>query len=252
MHPAVNKKAPWLGAFLFALLLVGAAAAAAPLSAEVQAVVDGDTVLLRDRRLVRLIGVNSPELGKDGAPDEPLAAEARAYLDRLLMNNQVVLVLEQETHDRHGRLLAHLLLPDGRSVQEMLLEQGFASIVAMPPNIGRLDRYRAAQQRARAQRRGLWSHAYFSPAAAARLDTADTGFRFVRGRVQGVGKSAKYIYLNLSERFACMIAHEDWKHFRGRPEELVGKTVEVSGWVTARRGALRMRVHHPAVLQVSD
>lgn len=253
MAGIVRKKAPFLGAFLFGLLLAYAdPGAAGGTWAQVQAVVDGDTLLLRDRRLVRLIGINSPELGKDGASDEPLAQDARRYLSGLIKDQPVNIVMETEPQDRHGRRLAHVLLPDGRNVQEMLLEQGLASIVAVPPNIGWLERYAAVERKARAQRRGLWSHPYFTPVSAAQLDLGHTGFRFVRGRVQRIGKSNRYIYLDLAERFVCMIAREDWRHFQGRPEDLAGKDIEASGWVSARDGRLRLRVHHPAVLRVLD
>lgn len=247
-----GKKAPALGAFLFGLVIVYGAAPAAALQVRVQAVVDGDTLRTHDHRLVRLIGVNSPEIGKDGAADEPLAVAARSYLSRLLADQPVTLVPDQETHDRYGRMLAHVLLPDGRSVQELLLEQGLASLIALPPNLDRIERYQAAERRARTQRRGLWSHPYFAPVAAAQLDPGRTGFRFVRGRVQRLGKSGRYIYLDLSDQFTCMIAYADWKYFPGRPEDLVGKEVEVSGWVTARGGKLRLRLHHAAVLRILE
>ena len=50
----------------------------------VQRVVDGDTVRLRDGRSVRMIGLNTPELGKKGRSDEPFAMAARKRLEMLV------------------------------------------------------------------------------------------------------------------------------------------------------------------------
>ena len=207
-------------------------------------------MLLADERLVRLIGVNSPELGKDGTPAEPLAWAARQYMNNLVAGKMVSLMLEPEQHDRYGRLLAHVLLPDGRNAQALLLEQGLASIVALPPNVGWLSRYQAAERIARANKRGIWGHPYYAPIPADQITAAQTGFHFVRGRVNRIGNSKNYIYFNLSDRFACMVSHSDWKYFSGEASALLGKSIEVSGWITKYNGELRLRVHHPAVLRV--
>ena len=43
---------------------------------------DGDTLALEDGRSVRLLGINTPETGRDGEPSEPFAEDARALLSR--------------------------------------------------------------------------------------------------------------------------------------------------------------------------
>src|SRR3569623_1784992 len=69
----------------FVLVLHGGGAAAAECGVDrvdaevtVDRVYDGDTVRLNDGRHLRLIGLDTPELGRDGAADQPLAAGARA------------------------------------------------------------------------------------------------------------------------------------------------------------------------------
>ena len=76
--------------------------------ATVRYVSDGDTVVLTDQRRVRLIGINTPELGHKGNPNQPLAIRARDQLRALLFteNNRVKLRLGKEKQDRHGRWLA--------------------------------------------------------------------------------------------------------------------------------------------------
>ena len=101
---------------LLLLALLSAAAGAANRTAEIRYVIDGDTVVLADGQHVRLIGINAPELGKDGAPNQPVAARARVGLAALVEKRHVTLVLGRERHDHYGRLLAHLLLPRTRHI----------------------------------------------------------------------------------------------------------------------------------------
>ena len=45
---------------------------------------DGDTIRLRDGRVVRIIGLNTPELSRDRQPAQPLSNDARQALKALL------------------------------------------------------------------------------------------------------------------------------------------------------------------------
>ena len=38
------------------------------------------------------------------------------------------LTYDRQSHDKHGRLLAYVYLPDGRLLNRMLLEEGFAAV----------------------------------------------------------------------------------------------------------------------------
>jgi endonuclease YncB( thermonuclease family) len=252
----IRQEAPRRGAFLFfalALAVQGLALAAPPAATEravVASVVDGDTVILADGRHVRLVGINTPERGRDGAPHEPFYAQARALLERQVSGQRVSLVAGAERVDRHGRTLAHLLLPDGRNVQEGLLEQGLAFAVAIPPNVQFLEPYIAAERRARARRAGVWAHPYYAPRPAAELDRGDAGFRLVRGRVQRVGESRRYVYLDLSRDVSLMIPRDAWdRSFPGRPQAWRGRDLIARGWLSDQGGKLRMKVYHPAMIE---
>ena len=69
---ALMKKASLVGAFFVSVICLSAAQAYCPASeraghrSAVQRVVDGDTLRLSDGRNVRMIGLNTPELGKKG------------------------------------------------------------------------------------------------------------------------------------------------------------------------------------------
>lgn len=257
------QKAPQPGAFLLsrpgnrafvfillALLWPLTLMAAHTEGARVAEVFDGDTVRLTDGRHVRLIGINAPELGHDGQPDEPLAAAARERLRRLVEGREVRLLFEEQQHDHYGRLLAHLELTDGTRVEEVLLKEGLASTIAIPPDVREIARLQAAEALARQGHRGLWADSYYVSEAAETLNPARTGYRFVHGLVTHVGVSRKYVYLDIGSRFALRIAQDDWqRYFHVRPESWRGARIEARGWITEYQGRLHMNIGHPAMLR---
>lgn len=261
----LRQKAPQPGAFLlswlprtgrsailfaFALLLPFGTLARNETSAFVRHVLDGDSVILADQRQVRLIGINAPEFGKDGRPDEPLAVAARDRLRTLVEGKAVKLQLETEERDHYGRWLAHVLLADSTNVEEVLLKEGLVAAIAVPPNVAQVQRHQAAESLARKTRRGLWAEAYFQPITAESLTADHTGFHFVRGRVTHVGRSKKFVYLDIGAHFALRIAHADWRqYFQGRPDDWRGVTLVARGWISAQNGRLHMGIGHPAMLE---
>ncbi len=128
------KKASLAGAFFVPGIWQQAAQAevfcpapASVVRVEVQRVVDGDTVRLKDGRSVRMIGVNAPETAKRGRGDEPYAVAARQRLQALVAASEgrVGLVPGRERKDRYGRTLAHLYGADGENLEARLLAEGW-------------------------------------------------------------------------------------------------------------------------------
>ena len=120
-------------------------------------VVDGDTVVLRSAGKSRLIGVDTPEVfGRPGCFGE----EASEFAKRMLRPGMPVKVeRDAEPRDRYGRSLLYLTLPDGRSFNEMLVSEGFAVPLTIPPNVRYAARFRDLANRARREEFGLWSPA---------------------------------------------------------------------------------------------
>jgi micrococcal nuclease len=118
-------------------------------------VVDGDTVVLRSAGKSRLIGVDTPEVF---GGQECFGREASAFAKRLLPAGlRVGVEHDVEPRDRYGRTLIYLRLPDRRSFNELLVAEGFAVPLAIPPNVRHADRFRALARRARERAAGLWS-----------------------------------------------------------------------------------------------
>lgn len=150
-----------------ALAWCALAAAAQPL-VRVEWVLDGDTCRLAGGDRVRLAGIDAPELAHDGQPAQYYAAESKAMFMRLVRDVSLRFVGVGSGHDRFGRLLGELFLPDGTSVGERLVAEGAAFCFwfdDLPPALA--DRLLAAQRRAMAAGKGFWPRLLSLPAPAA-------------------------------------------------------------------------------------
>ncbi|MBQ3060569.1 MAG: thermonuclease family protein [Desulfovibrio sp.] len=128
---------------------------------------DGDTLKLTDRRVVRLAGIDTPEMGSKDARPQYYARESRALLTQLTKGKKVFLhAAGADNKDRHGRLIANVRLEDGRSLNEIMLAEGAAFFY---PHKGMdlqlSQRLLAIQQKAIQERRGLWAHLLTLPVA---------------------------------------------------------------------------------------
>jgi len=134
-------------------------------TARVERVVDGDTLVARvgdDRLRVRLLGVDTPESVKPDAPVECFGPEAARRAQELLPEgSEAVLETDPggERQDDFGRLLAYVT-PAGaaRSANETLLREGYADLYVYRRQdpFARVRAFRAARDDARRAGRGLW------------------------------------------------------------------------------------------------
>jgi micrococcal nuclease len=61
-----------------------------------------------------------------------------------------------EARDPYGRSLAYVWLPDGRMLNRLLLERGYAQLLTIPPNVDNASAFAAAARAARRAGSGLW------------------------------------------------------------------------------------------------
>lgn len=119
---------------------------------------DGDTVKLADRRVVRITGIDAPEVVHDNAPEPFYAQKARDELFALLGGKKVTLKTTSVTpRDRFGRLLADLILEDGQSIAELMVKRGAAYFFPhkeLAPDFQ--ERLLLLQREAITARVGLW------------------------------------------------------------------------------------------------
>jgi micrococcal nuclease len=122
--------------------------------ATVTRVVDGDTVVLSGIGKARLIGIDTPEVY---GQVECYGPQASAFAKRLLPpGRRVTYELGAEQRDRYGRALAYVWLDDGRFLNRLLVERGYATTLTIPPNDAFADQFAAAAREARRGGRGLW------------------------------------------------------------------------------------------------
>jgi micrococcal nuclease len=122
----------------------------------VEGVIDGDTLVLASGARVRILGIDAPEMERDGQPADFLAHKAKAALSDLTLRRQVALEYDRLGYDKYGRLLAYLFLPDHTLVNAELVRQGLARVYFIAPNMRYREVLLAAQQEAIEAQRGIW------------------------------------------------------------------------------------------------
>ncbi len=91
-------------------------------------VVDGDTIYLDNGEKIRFVGVNTPERGVEGY------ITSKNFVQKLCLNKEVGIDVDDAKHnDRYGRTLG-VVIVNGKNVNEMLLKEGLAEVMYMPPS----------------------------------------------------------------------------------------------------------------------
>jgi endonuclease YncB( thermonuclease family) len=116
--------------------------------AKVTTVEDGDTfeVVANEKKyVVRLQSIDCPEDG------QAFSAKAKQFVDALCRNK--IVTVRNNTIDPRGRIIAEVILPDGRSVSKELLKAGYAWHFKRYSQDKELA---ALEEEAKKQKKGLW------------------------------------------------------------------------------------------------
>jgi endonuclease YncB( thermonuclease family) len=210
--------------------------------AEVLAVREGRTLMLRDGRELRLAAIETPGAGQ--------AAEAKSALERLAGGRTLSLKrLGPNELDRYGRVVAFAYAADSpQSLQQALLATGEALVSARVGDKPCADALLSAEKEARAARRGLWADPNFAPLPADNLPElgAKRGqFALIEGKVLSVHESGATIYLNFgrcwTQGFTVTILKRQRRTFAAagvEPKQLEGRRIRVRGWIERRGGPI--------------
>lgn len=209
--------------------------------AEVSRVVDGDTFVLKTGERVRLIGIDTPEIGN------VLAAEASEALAKLVAKQRIYIQQDEEPRDKHQRLLAHVFLANGQNVAAHLLQQGLGFLVAIPPNVAWLACHQAMAQEAAFAKRGVWLH--YPAKSTAAMTAADTGFQHRQGKLLSLELRNNIWWLQFEGPLVARItpphqAYFNWQELKA----MVGKNVRLTGWVVDRSQQRQMKKYSPLML----
>lgn len=135
----------------------------------VSRVVDGDTLHLSGGQRVRLIGIDTPELHHSAKLErdarkshmnvrqiQAMGAKASAFTKALCEGKKVRLEYDVEKRDKYRRILAYVYLEDGTFVNAKIVEEGYAQIMTIPPNVKYAELFLKLEREAREKRKGLW------------------------------------------------------------------------------------------------
>ena len=117
-------------------------------------IVDGDTIKIRGGETVRLLGIDTPELG------EPYADEAKWALYDWVAHKPLRLEFDEDDRDVYNRLLAFVYVETEEDgwvlVNAEILRAGLATLLFIPPNGRYRDYFDAALEEAQLLRNGIW------------------------------------------------------------------------------------------------
>ena len=161
----------------FLIIAVAVAVCAAPAAAadmfSVLRVIDGDTLTVWDGEeeiRVRLIGIDTPEsrsnakAAKDaerwGVPVDEVTAAGKQAAEHTRSvcppGIEVELRRDRHVYDAYGRVLAYVIMPDGRCLNEALVAGGYALVYRREVFRDR-EKYIAIEAAARHTENGFWS-----------------------------------------------------------------------------------------------
>jgi len=126
-------------------------------TATVVQVIDGDTVMVKldggtGTVRVRYIGIDTPEQ----YPEQTCGAASATKRNRELVEGKTVtLVPDREGYDRYGRRLAYVFVGT-EFVNEVLVTEGQARVLTVPPNTRYADEFERKATSARSKGWGVW------------------------------------------------------------------------------------------------
>lgn len=125
----------------------------------VDRVIDGDTIEVDidgDNTRVRLLNIDTPELGHNGEPSECLAEEAKQYLEgRLPEGAEIRLEYDSEKTDKYGRTLAGVFINDD-FINADVAAEGLATAVVFGGNDKFFEEIKDAERKPKEAGEGIF------------------------------------------------------------------------------------------------
>jgi len=270
LHKQILKKALILSAF-FVLLLHAlqpypaladnctSHALSAPEHAIVKWVYDGDTLLLTDKRKIRIIGIDTPEVKHHQQKAQAYGAKAREALRELLKkyNYQIELRYSKEKLDKYSRILAHVYLPDSTNISSWMLTNGYARTMSIPPNIQLADCYKQAEETAQNQSLRLWRLKKHQIKTAKSLPQSTRGYIRLKGKIKSIKRHKKSLVMelesNTKRHIQIKIKKRNLRYFESLdPDKLWSKTIVVSGILKKKYGKRTIYLNYPTQLRTEN
>jgi len=214
---------------------------------------------LHDGRLIRLSGLDFPDYN----PDRPgnMAVTAVEILRDMLEGKDVNIYQTERKNtgrlNRMGHHIAHLeRKEDGAWVQGSLLSLGLARVRTSPRNPEMAPQMYALEEKARAEKLGLWEIGDFKVLSPEEAENKTGSFRIVEGRIESVSLKQNRIYINFGlnwrDDFTVSIPPASRRAFSKAgldPLQWNGKTIRARGWLESYNGPY-IEIGHPQAIEI--
>lgn len=219
---------------------------------QVKKVYDGDTVLLRNGKKVRFLGINTPEVEGRNKSAQAGGEAAKKWLQNKLKNKKIRLEKDVEKKDKYGRLLAYIFTEDKQNINLELVKRGLATVNIHPPNLKYSNELLAAESNAEKGGLGVWRYSDYAVKSASKIKGSRfKGWQRVTGTVRDIHQSRKYIYLNLTDTFALKIQRSSKAYFPDI-DSYLGKVIEGRGWINKNKSRYNMFIRHSSAIKLRN
>ncbi|NPE29791.1 thermonuclease family protein [Methanococcoides sp. SA1] len=217
-------------------------------------VIDGDTIVVSSGERVRLIGVDTPEVG------EPYYSEAKQYMVHRVLGKVIGLEKDVSETDVYGRLLRYVWVKDEMVNKELVLS-GLAFSKTYSPDTHYQDIFDSAEVVAKENGVGLWSVPVMAEDSVT-ISYLEAGRYIgqvvtVEGTIVQTTKKddSGIIFLNFHDPyegyFTVVIWSDDWNRFSQDPDVMYeGKHVLVTGKVIEYKGSPEIIVESPSQIVI--
>lgn len=228
--------------------------------ARVSAIIDGVTIQLDNKSLVRLSGIWVPWESVDDPGDT--VKKAAVLLKKAVLGRFVRLYQTRKEgagrDNRLGQHLAQVERDDGLWLQGALLYAGLAVVMTSETNPEAAARMYAIEADARKQKAGLWADPRWGVLTPDQVKPYLNEYRVVEGKVFSTAMRSNVFYINFSRDwktdFTISIPTDKRMAFAREGVNLMGlngKTIRVRGWVRDYNGPM-IEVTHPQQIEVLD
>lgn len=216
--------------------------------------------------IIKLAGMEAPglDVASKRKKNTAIARRALKFLTKLVLNKQVVLVLDTNKLDRHGRRIAHafVLSPRKRAptwVQAAMIERGMARAFPNTTTARCINELLKVERLARLNKTGLWKNRFYQITRSDDLKHLNRSlgrFHLIEGRVHSVSVRRSRSYINFSKNwrrdFTVTINRRVHKLFTKSGvniKELKGKYIRVRGWLGRHNGPT-IEAYHVAQIEI--
>ena len=125
---------------------------------------DGDTILVSlngKKEKIRFTGINTPEIAhpKFHKKSEYFGNKAKNHLKNILKKHKISkLEFDVKKRDKYQRMLAYIFLENGKMLNELMVENGYAYTYNFPPNSKYKALFDTAETYAKNKHLGIWKN----------------------------------------------------------------------------------------------